>query len=40
MTDESKTAWRTFTQEMDVAGHQLVAEVNRLAAEGNVRRLQ
>ena len=40
MTDESKTAWTTFTQEMDVAGHQLVAEVNRLAAEGNVRRLQ
>lgn len=40
MTDESKTAWKTFTQEMDVAGHQLVAEVNRLAAEGNVRRLQ
>ena len=40
MTDESKTAWTTFTQEMDVAGHQLVAAVNRLAAEGNVRRLQ
>ena len=40
MTDESKTAWKTFTQEMDVAGHQLVAEVNRLVAEGNVRRLQ
>jgi len=40
MTYESKTAWKTFTQEMDVAGHQLVAEVNRLAAEGNVRRLQ
>jgi phage terminase large subunit-like protein len=40
MTEDPKSGWRTFTQEMEVAGHQLVAEVNRLAAEGNVRRLQ
>lgn len=40
MTDSPKNAWKTFTEEIDVAGHQLVDEINRLVAEGNVRKLQ
>lgn len=40
MDDQTKTAWKTFTEELDVAGHQLVSEINRLLAEGNVRKLQ
>ena len=40
MEDKTKTAWKTFTEELDVAGHQLVSEINRLLAEGNVRKLQ
>jgi hypothetical protein len=38
--EKTKTAWKTFTEELDVAGHQLGAEINRLLAEGNVRKLQ
>ena len=40
MEEKTKTAWNTFTEELDVAGHQLVAEINRLLAEGNIRKLQ
>jgi Domain of unknown function (DUF4342) len=40
MTDESKNAWQTFTEEVDVAGHHLVDEVNKLVAEGNISKLQ
>ena len=40
MTDDPKSAWKTFTEEIEVAGSQLVDEVNRLVAEGNVRKLQ
>ena len=40
MTDENKTAWETFTEEIEVAGNQLVAEINRLIAEGNVRKIE
>lgn len=40
MNEQSKTAWKTFTEEVEVAGHQLVTEVTRLVAEGNVRKLQ
>lgn len=39
MTD-TKNAWKIFTEEIEVAGHQLVDEINRLIAEGNVRKLQ
>lgn len=38
--DDTKNAWKTFTEEVEVAGSQLVNEINRLLAEGNVRRLQ
>ena len=40
MTDEQKNAWKTFTEEIEVAGSQLVSEINRLIAEGNVRKLR
>jgi hypothetical protein len=37
---DPRNAWTTFTEEVEVAGHQLVEEINRLIAEGNVRKLQ
>lgn len=40
MTDEKKDPWKTFTEEVEVAGHQLVDEVTRLIAEGNIRKLR
>ena len=40
MPEEPKNAWKTFTEEIEVAGSQLVEEVNRLLAEGNVRKLR
>ena len=38
--DENKSRWKTFTEEVEVAGHQLVDEVTKLISEGNVRRLR
>jgi hypothetical protein len=40
MDDAPKNAWKTFTEEVEVAGHQLVEEINRLIAEGNISKLQ
>jgi hypothetical protein len=40
MDDAPKNAWKTFTEEVEVAGSQLVDEINRLIGEGNVRKLQ
>jgi phage terminase large subunit-like protein len=40
MNDEKKSDWDAFTEELEVAGSQLISELNRLLAEGNVRRLQ
>ena len=37
---DQKTSWKTFTEEIEVAGNQLMEEINRLLAEGNVRRLR
>jgi hypothetical protein len=39
MTEESKNAWKTFVEEIEVSGQHLLAEINKLIAEGNVRRL-
>jgi hypothetical protein len=39
MTENTKQAWKALTEEIEVAGHQLIAEVHRLLAEGNVRKL-
>lgn len=41
MTEEpKKDDWKTFTEEVEVAGHQLVEQVTKLIAEGNVRTLR
>lgn len=40
MDEDKKSTWETFTEEIEVAGAQLMDEINKLLAEGNVRRLQ
>ena len=40
MSEDPKNAWKTFTEEIEVTGHQLGQEINKLLAEGNVRKLQ
>lgn len=40
MTDEQKDQHRRFTEEIEVAGKQLVDFVTKLVAEGNVRKLR
>ncbi len=37
---ESRNAWNTFTEEIEVTGHQLMDEINKIIAKGNVRKLQ
>lgn len=37
--DERKDGWKTFTEEIETTGQQLLNEINRLVAEGNVRKL-
>jgi hypothetical protein len=32
--------WKTFTEEIEIAGHQLVDTVTKLIAEGNIRRIR
>lgn len=39
MTDDRKSGWQTFTEEIEVSGQQLLNEINRLIAEGNVHKL-
>jgi hypothetical protein len=39
MTEEPKNAWKTFVEEIEVSGQHLLAEINKLIAEGNVRKL-
>jgi len=38
--EQQKNRWQTFTEEVEVTGRQLVDEITRLIAEGNVRRLR
>jgi len=41
MTEQDdRNAWRTFTEEIEVTGSQLVAHITRLVAEGNVRTIK
>lgn len=40
MTDENKGQWKSFTEEVEVAGHQLVERIKELIAEGNVSRMR
>jgi len=39
MNDQSKSGWKTFAEEIEVSGHHLLGEINRLISEGNVRKL-
>jgi hypothetical protein len=39
MDDDKKPGWKTFTEEIEVTGQQLLETINRLIAEGNVRKL-
>jgi hypothetical protein len=39
MDDQKKTGWKTFTEEIEVTGQQLLETINRLIAEGNVHKL-
>ena len=39
MGDNAKTAWKSFVETVDVSGAHLLSEINRLVAEGNMRRL-
>jgi hypothetical protein len=39
MNDDTKTAWKTLVEEIEVSGKHLLGEINRLVAEGNVRKL-
>jgi pimeloyl-ACP methyl ester carboxylesterase len=40
VSEDNKSGWETFTEEIEVAGTEVVEEINRLLAEGNVRRLK
>lgn len=35
-----RNAWKTFTEEIEVTGSQLIAQVTKLIAEGNVRTIK
>ncbi len=37
--DNRKSGWKSFTEEIEVTGQQLLETINRLIAEGNVRKL-
>ncbi len=38
--NEDKGSWKSFTEEIEVAGHQLVERIQELIAEGNVSRMR
>lgn len=38
--DPKKDRWKTFTEEVEIAGQHLVDEVTKLISEGNVRKLR
>jgi hypothetical protein len=40
MTEEPKDRWKTFTEEIEVAGSQLVDRISSLLAEGNISRMR
>jgi hypothetical protein len=37
---ERKDGWKAFTEEIEVSGQNLLQEINRIIAEGNVRKIQ
>lgn len=40
MDEDDKNRWKTFTEEIEIAGNQLVDRVTQLIKEGNVRLLR
>ncbi|MCF1740846.1 DUF4342 domain-containing protein [Paradevosia shaoguanensis] len=40
MDEQPKDHWKTFTEEIEVAGSQLVERITQLLKEGNVRKLR
>ncbi len=40
MEEDNNRRGRTFTEEVEVAGHQLIERIRELIAEGNVRKLR
>ena len=40
MDEDNKNRWKTFTEEIEIAGNQLVDRVTQLLKEGNVRLLR
>jgi hypothetical protein len=40
MSEEMKDRWKTFTEEVEIAGSQLVERITSLIAEGNVSRMR
>lgn len=38
--DDKKDSWKTFSEEIEIAGNQLIEQVSKLIAEGNVRKLR
>jgi phage terminase large subunit-like protein len=38
--DHDKDRWKTFTEEVEIAGNKLVDEITKLISEGNIRRLR
>lgn len=39
MTEETKKAWKSIAEEIDVSSKHLLSEIHRLVAEGNIRKL-
>jgi len=39
MNNDTKTSWKSFVEEIEVSGKHLIGEINRLIADGNVRKL-
>ena len=39
MDDNTKSTWKSIVEEIEVSGQHLLSEINRLIAEGNVRKL-
>ncbi len=37
---ENRSAWKTFTEEIEVTGSQLISHITKLIAEGNVRKIK
>jgi len=37
---DNRNAWKTFTEEIEVTGSQLIAQITKLIAEGNVRTIK